>query len=213
MSVTWAWRAAVTVERAKKQLLAAMAQRGFVPTTGKAKAHATIYPDGDGGVLVMSWTAGGAAIASTLSRALSASGLYAEIELADRNVSATTRAIAANGAVGSETNRSDEASDLCEEWFEGKKYRSEAADDLAAMFVDVGDGCPKEGVELAFDRTPGSGRVQSLVDAVTAGATWEKTTMSGKAAIRLKDSSGTRISVLDVAELAAFEREVALVKK
>lgn len=211
MSLTWAWRAAVNVERAKKELLAAMAQRGFVTAKGnRAKTHAYVYPDGRGGTFVISWGVGGPAIAATMSRALAVAGFYAEVDLADASVTATSRSITAEGHVGDDVDRTKEAGELCEQWFVGKKYKSEAAYDLAAIFVEM-DECPPAGkIELAFDRMPGMGRVQSLIDAVVGGASWQRIEMSGKPAVRLVDVSGsTRISVLDDGEMATFERDVA----
>ncbi len=211
--LTWVWRAATATKQTSKHLIASLSDRGFEPVTGKTRAkvalHITLYPDGAGGTLVTANGAGGLAIAQALSRAMKLDALYAEVDLKERDVTATLRAISSQGALGPAQDRNDAASELCSEWFEGKKYRPERAVDLAAMFVDLGDGCPAEGNILMFDRVPGRARVQGLIDAVRAGATWEKTTIGDRAAIRIKDAGGTRISALDEAELAEFERGIA----
>lgn len=208
--LTWAWRAAVSTDDAKKHVLGVLKERGFGPAKNKGSVHVSIYADGDGGALVLGWSAGGFATAEALSRALEVAGKFAEVELNDKTVTAMSRTIASDGTAGSVEQHDDEASELCEQWFEGKKYRNEAADDLVAIFVGCDDGCPKGGTDLAFDRVGGNARVQSLVDAVRAGATWEKTTMSGRKAVRIKDASGLiRTTVLDDAELALFEKDIS----
>jgi hypothetical protein len=210
-SVTWAWRASVTPALVKDRIATILAGRGFAPAKPKSKLaiHVSVYADGRG-ALVLGWSAGGFSIAQDLSRALDAEATFAEVELLDRRVAASSRPIASDGSGGATTNHDNEATDLAEEWHEGKKYRSEAADDLAAIFAGVEDGCPKTAeADFAFDRVTGNARVQHLVDVVRAGARWEKTSISGRVAIRITDSSGTRMSVLDDAELAEFEREVS----
>lgn len=208
---TWAWHGAIEVEQATVHLTAVLRDRGFaVAATGRGRLRLAVYSDGNNGTLVLSSAAGGLGIAQALSRATKLAASYAEIELTDRTVSAASRAITDVGTSDGKRDRNEEASELCTEWFEGKKFRPEAALDLAAVFVDLEDGCPKRGrIDLVFDRVGGGGRVQSLVDAVRAGATWEKTTIGGRPAVRIKDAAGTRISVVDDEELAAFERDIA----
>lgn len=211
MPLTWAWRGAIAVKDATTQLTAVLRERGYGPSAGKKpNLKLTLYPDGKGGTLLLSWGAHGLGLAQAMSRATQLEGHYAEVALTDKEVKALARVIAEDGTSKREDDLGARATKLCDEWYEGKKYRPEAADDLAAMFVEIDDGCPDDetGVDLAFDRTPGSARVQSLVDAVRAGAQWEKTEIGGRLAIRLKDASGTRISVLDETELATFEREI-----
>jgi hypothetical protein len=212
MALTWAWRGAIAVTEAATQLTAVLKERGYGPSVGKkSNLKVSLYPDGKGGTLLMSWGANGLGLAQAMSRATELEGLYCEVALTEKDVKAVARVIASDGTSKREDDHGAAAAKLCDEWYEGKKYRPEAADDLAAIFVELEDGCPDDdtSVDLAFDRTPGSARVQSLVDAVRAGAQWEKTEMGGRLAIRIKDGSGTRISVLDDAELATFEREIA----
>lgn len=209
---TWAWHGAIDVQQTSAHLTAVLRDRGFVvASTGRGRLRIAMYSDGNRGTLVLSSAAGGLGIAQALSRAAKLAATYAEIELTDRTVKAASRAITDVGTSDVVRDHDEEASELCSQWFEGKKFRPEAALDLAAVFVDLEDGCPKKGrVDLVFDRSSGGGaRVQSLVDAVRAGATWEKTTIGGRPAVRIKDASGTRISVVDEDELAAFERDIA----
>jgi hypothetical protein len=212
MALTWAWRGAIAVKDAATQLTAVLRERGYGPSVGKkSNLKVSLYPDGKGGTLLVSWGANGLGLAQAMSRATQLEGLYAEVALTDKEVKALARVIADDGTSKREDDHGAAAGKLCDEWYQGKKYRPEGADDLVAIFVDLPDGCPDDetATDLAFDRTPGSARVQSLVDAVRAGAQWEKTEIGGRLAIRIKDNAGTRISVLDETELATFEREIA----
>lgn len=83
-------------------------------------------------------------------------------------------------------------------------YRTEALDDLVAICLRFDDGVPPGAVELAFG-SAGSARVSALLDAVRAGAQWERTVVGGRRAIKVQDQNGTRISVLDDAEMEQFE--------
>jgi hypothetical protein len=207
---TWAWRAVVSPDDVKARVLSVLADRGFAPAKAKGSVHVSIYSDGDKGTLVLGWSPGGFAIAEALCRAFNVAATYSEVELADKKIAATSRKFGKDGNAGAVKDHADEAEELCETWFEGKKYRPECADDLVAIFVGVDDGCPKTGTDLAFDRVGGNARVQALVDAVRAGATWEKTTIGGRKAVRIKDAAGAiRTSVLDDAEFALFERDIA----
>jgi hypothetical protein len=206
--ISWAWRAEVDPTDVEREIARSFAARGFVPATARAATvFVVVHDDGEGGALVLSAASGGLAIAGALSRTLGVAARYAEIDMRDREVFAGAREIAADGTPGTEHDESADATELCEVWFEGKKYRVEASDDLGAYFVGL-DTCPEDaGSTLSFALATGeSARVRALLDAVAAGAKWERTAVGGRTAIKVKDAAGTRIAVLDATELEAFER-------
>ena len=206
----WGWSGAVAQSDVTASIVALAKRRGFeVRETAKSAAVITqISASSDGRVLVVGSGIAGDAIARELSRAFSVDGRYAEVDLDDAAVSASARDVGADGSLGPEQDLDELVTETCEEWFEGKKYRSEATSDLVAMCLGFDDGPPSGGVELAFHRG-GSARVVTLLDAVRGGARWEKTSMAGRTAVKVRGVEGTRISVLDDAELTQFEEGLA----
>jgi hypothetical protein len=206
----WGWRGAASAEEATLRVIEILGKKGYVSShsggrRSGAPAFVRVVSDGDGGTLISSWGAiAGDEIAAALSRSFSIGGRYVEVELQDREVTAIARDVSTDGTLGPSEDLDEEASETCEEWFEGKKYRSEAADDLVAIFLGLDDGMPTGGQEHAFVSS-GRARVHALLEAVREGATWEKTTIEGRDALRVKDAAGTRISVLSADEIAQFE--------
>jgi hypothetical protein len=208
----WAWRGQIGPSALRAKLTEILGGRGYLPASLRQETTVvSIHPDSAGGVLVVARLAGGLGIAGELSRALAVPARYAEVDLGDAEVSATSYAIAADGCADAGADRDVEATELCEEWFEGRKYRSEGADELLAVLVDLDNGLPSIRDDLFFFKPKpalGSARTQALVDAVRLGARWEKTTVLGRPAVRVTGAEGTRISFLDADELALVEREL-----
>jgi len=189
-----------------------MKRRGFEISESARNASVTVQVTA--GLVVGSGIAGDE-IARELSRAFSVEGRYAEVELDDSSVAASMREVAPDGTLGPQEDLDELVTETCEEWFEGKKYRAEALDDLVALCLGMDDGPPSGGIALAFHRArvPQSGasvRVDALLEAVKNGARWEKTTVNGRHAVKVTDASGTRTSVLDDSELRAFEAAVVV---
>jgi hypothetical protein len=187
-----------------------MKRRGF--EVSESAKHASVVVQVTAGLVVGSGIAGDE-IARELSKVFSVDGRYAEVELDDRSVAASARDVGSDGSLGPQEDLDELVTETCEEWFEGKKYRSEALDDLVALCLGMDDGPPSGGVALAFNRSrvPQSGatvRVDALLEAVRGGARWEKIEVNGRPAIKVRDPSGSRTSVLDDSELRAFERGV-----
>lgn len=211
MGHQWGWTGSANRGDVAAQVVALMKRRGFEISESAKSASVTIQVAA--GVVVGSGIAGDE-IARDLSRTFSVEGRFAEVELDDASVAATAREVAPDGSFGPQEDLDELVTETCEEWFEGKKYRSEALDDLVALCLGMDDGPPSGGIALAFHRAriPQSGasvRVDALIDAVKAGARWEKIEVNGRPAIKVRDPSGSRTSLLDDQELAAFEAGVA----
>ena len=209
----WGWRGSASTEEATLRVIELLGKRGYHSSShdeprgrrSGAPAFVRIVSDGDGGALVSSWGAiRGEEIACALSRAFACTGRYVEVDLQDREVTAAAREVSNDGSLGPVEDLDEAAGEQCEEWFEGKKYRSEAADDLVAIFLGLEEGMPTGGQEHAFVSSSHA-RVHALLEAVRAGAKWEKTLVEGREALRVKDGAGTRISVLTADEIAQFE--------
>lgn len=130
------------------------------------------------------------------------------MELEDTSVSASAHDIAADGTLGPEEDLDELTSEACEEWFEGKKYLSEAHDDLLGLCLDLAADFPREGTDLLFTRAR-SARVSALLAAIAGGARWEKTSVGGRAAVRVVERDGSRISVLTDEEMKVFDGGVS----
>lgn len=211
MGHQWGWAGSANRGDVAAQIVALMKRRGFEVSESARNASVTIQVAA--GVVVGSGIAGDE-IARDLSRAFSVEGRYAEVELDDSSVAASAREVSSEGTLGPEEDLDELVTESCEEWFEGKKYRTEALDDLVALCLGMDDGPPSGGIALAFHRAriPQSGasvRVDALIDAVKTGAQWEKIEVHGRPAIKVRDPKGTRTSILDEKELAAFEAGVA----
>lgn len=204
----WGWAAKVALEDVTKAVATIATRRKFVAVSGRREGSVFLKIASQGNrVLVFGHGLPGAHFSAELAKTLKIAGRYAEVELQDKVIVARVREIAADGTVGPEDDRADEASNLCEQWFEGKKYRPEARDDLIATFLGF-DDTPKADTQ-AYDRS-GSARVAQLVDAIRRGAKWETTTIAGRSAIKVTEAGGaTRMSVLDDAELEQFREELA----
>lgn len=211
MGHQWGWSGSANRGDVAAQIVALMKRRGFEVSESAKNASVTIQVAA--GVVVGSGIAGDE-IARDLSRTFSVEGRYAEVELDDSSVAASAREVTPDGTLGPQEDLDELVTETCEEWFEGKKYRSEALDDLVALCLGMDDGPPSGGIALAFSRarTPQSGasvRVDALIEAVKSGARWEKIEINGRPAIKVRDPSGSRTSILGEKELAAFESGVA----
>jgi hypothetical protein len=211
MGHQWGWSGSANRGDVAAQIVALMKRRGF--EVSESAKHASVTIQVAAGVVVGSGIAGDE-IARDLSRTFSVEGRYAEVELDDTAVAASAREVAPDGTLGPQEDLDELVTETCEEWFEGKKYRSEALDDLVALCLGMEDGPPSGGIALAFSRArvPQSGatvRVDALIEAVKSGARWEKIEVNGRPAIKVRDPSGSRTSILDEKELAAFEAGVA----
>lgn len=211
MGHQWGWAGSANRGDVAAQIVALMKRRGF--EVSESAKHASVTIQVAAGVVVGSGIAGDE-IARDLSRMFSVEGRYAEVELDDSSVAASAREVAPDGTLGPQEDLDELVTETCEEWFEGKKYRTEALDDLVALCLGMDDGPPSGGIALAFSgaRTPQSGasiRVDALIEAVRSGARWEKIEVNGRPAIKVRDPSGSRTSLLDDKELAAFEAGVA----
>jgi hypothetical protein len=205
----WGWRAEESEENVRSKIVEILGKRGYAASTSASgvPAFVRVLSDGQGGVIVAaSGVSSGEMVAAELSRTFSVGGRYAEVDVQDRDVTATARDVSIEGALGFAEDLDDEASELCEDWFEGKKYPSDARDDLVAVLLGIDDGMPTGGTELHFAKR--RGRVESLVDAVEKGATWDKMEVQGRGAIRITEPAGLRISVLEADELTRFEAAV-----
>lgn len=207
----WGWTGSAARGDVAASVVALMKRRGFeVSETAK---NASVIVQVAAGVVVGSGIAGDE-IARELSRTFSVEGRFAEVELDDSSVAASARDVGSDGTLGPQEDLDELVTETCEEWFEGKKYRAEALDDLVALCLGMDDGPPSGGIALAFHRArvPASGasvRVDALLESVRSGARWEKTTVNGRHAIKVCDATGTRTSVLDDSELRAFEAGVS----
>jgi hypothetical protein len=202
----WGWAARAGLAEVTKGLTAIAKRRKLIPVADKKDGSVFLrIAEIEGCAIVIGNGVPGADFASELTKTLGCDARYAEVEVHDRRVMAHARDIAKDGVLGAEEKRDEEASELCEAWFEGKKYRTEAVADLVSIFLDF-DDTPK-GELLSFDRT-GSMRVAMLVDAVRRGAKWEKTTVGGRVAIKVTEAGASRMSVLDDDELAQFHDEL-----
>jgi hypothetical protein len=211
MGHQWGWAGSANRGDVAAQIVSLMKRRGF--EVSESAKHASVTIQVAAGVVVGSGIAGDE-IARDLSRTFSVEGRYAEVELEDAAVAASAREVAPDGTLGPQEDLDELVTETCEEWFEGKKYRSEALDDLVALCLGMEDGPPSGGIALAFSRArvPQSGasvRVDALIEAVKSGARWEKIEVNGRPAIKVRDPNGSRTSLLDEKELAAFEAGVA----
>jgi hypothetical protein len=211
MGHQWGWTGSANRGDVAAQIVALMKRRGFEVSESARSASVTIQVAA--GVVVGSGIAGDE-IARELSRTFSVEGRFAEVELDDASVAATAHEVSPEGTLGPQEDLDELVTETCEEWFEGKKYRSEALDDLVALCLGMDDGPPSGGISLAFNRArvPQSGasvRVDALIDAVKGGARWEKIEVNGRPAIKVRDPNGSRTSLLDDKELEAFEAGVA----
>ena len=202
----WGWAARTRLADVTKNLGAITKRRKLIPVTEKGEGTVFLrIAEVEGCAIVIGQGMPGTDFAAELSKALGCDARYAEVEIHDKRVTAHARDIEKDGALGAEEKRDEEASELCESWFEGKKYKPEAVPDLVAIFLDFDD--TPDGEKLAYDRT-GSMRVAMLVDAVRRGAKWEKTTVGGRIAIKVTEAGASRMSVLDDDEIAQFHDEI-----
>jgi hypothetical protein len=211
MGHQWGWTGSANRGDVAAQIVTLMKRRGFEISESAMNASVTIQVAA--GVVVGSGIAGDE-IARDLSRTFSVEGRYAEVEIDDSAVAATAREVGPDGTLGPQEDLDELVTETCEEWFEGKKYRAEALDDLVALCLGMDDGPPSGGIALAFHRArvPQSGasvRGDALIEAVKGGARWETIEVNGRPAIKVRDPGGSRTSLLDEKELAAFEAGVA----
>jgi hypothetical protein len=208
----WGWSGNGAGSDVAATIVSLAKRRGFVVSETAKRAsvvvRVTSANEGDGQVLVVGHGIAGDDVAGELSRAFAVEARYAEVVLEDTEARASLREVAADGSLGPEEDLDDLVTETCEDWFEGKKYRSEAIHDLVAICLGLDEGMPAGGIELAFQRAS-SARVVALLDAIKNGARWERTDVQGRAAIKVCDAKGTRISVLEPQELAELEAGLA----
>lgn len=202
----WGWSGSGAKSDVAASVVALAKRRGLDRSESARGASVFVHvtSSGDGRVLVIGSGIAGDDVARELSRTFAADARYVEVELSDSEAAASARDVGADGVLGAEEDLDELVTETCEEWFEGKKYRSEAIDDLVALCLGFEDGVPTDGVELRF-RRGSSARVVALLDAVRGGARWEKIVIAGRDAIRVYDENGARTSFLDASELSQFQ--------
>src|SRR5687767_10667671 len=125
----WGWRGVADAAVVEERLIDVVTKRGFLLLGAHEQASATaevqIVADSGGFAVVRSHLAPGLEVASELSSALKVSACFAEVEVRDQEVDATACELDATGTAGAGEDHDEEAGELCEEWFEGGKYRSE----------------------------------------------------------------------------------------
>ena len=136
----WGYRVGVPVADTRPALDTAMGECGFVAASpAKAAFHTYVSDDGEGGTLLIGHGIGGMEIASALSENLERHGTWVEVDLFDDEVNASRCAVRESGELGPLEDLDEEATEYCEEWFEGGKYLTEALHGLIAVFLDLDD--------------------------------------------------------------------------
>jgi hypothetical protein len=209
MHEMWGWRAAARSGDVTRAVAAIAEKSGLEKCSDVEKGTVFLRVINEkGGAIVLGSGMVGDELARELCRSLKVKARFAKVQLSDAQVSATAVPIAADGKPGANENLDELARETCEEWHEGKKYKSESLEPLVGICLDVEGDLPDGGTELVYARS-GSVRVNTLVDAVRGGAKWEPTQVGGRPAVRVVDGKGTRISVLSPDEMKAFEASVA----
>ncbi|HWB80848.1 MAG TPA: hypothetical protein VG755_38060 [Nannocystaceae bacterium] len=208
--IAWGWRGVANLDEVRRVLLAIAQRRGLEPAQDAARGsivlHIACESDSDG-VVVTGRSIAGPELAAELSRTLASAGRYAEVDLEDTSVAASAYDIAADGTRSADEDLDELVQELCNEWFEDRKYLAEAHYDLVGACLGLDRDLP-DGHELVLRRVGGK-RVGALLDAIRAGAQWERTSVGGRAAVRVVEATGSRISVLTEDELAEFLAGVA----
>lgn len=201
----WGWCARARKEDVERELLAIAARRGLERIERATDGAVTlrILRAGLGSVVLGSEIAG-ASFARELSVSLAVSGRYAEVDLEDTRASASAHDIDKDGKLGAEEDLDELVTETCE----GKEYLPAAQDHLVGICLGVAADPGSESTQLVFART-GSARVRVLLDAVAAGARWDKTAIGGRPAVRIVTQGASRISVLADDEMRAFDEGVA----
>jgi hypothetical protein len=191
-----------------KALAAAMRteleKRGF--QVGKMAATdgttARVFSSSGGSIVMVEYGRPDPSLARAIVAVVGGTARFLEVTLEDTKVSATLTHLPEGGT----EDLDDTAFEILHDWNEGerRKFRSEAFAPLSECLLGldgVTDGKP---VAVITFRSTASSRVAMLLLAVANGATWERISMSGQSAIRVKGATGTQISVLKPDEEAEF---------
>jgi hypothetical protein len=135
----WGYRTRAGDADARAALVTAMTELGYELAVDDAVHHTSVGADGEGGALVLSPLLGGLEIASEVSIALDQSGAWVEVDLFDSHVHAEGREVRADGEPGPSADLDKAATEICEGWFEGGKYRTEVAAGLVAVLLELPD--------------------------------------------------------------------------
>lgn len=205
MHEMWGWRAAARSGDVTRALTAIAEKSGLerCGDIGKGTVFLRVIHEKSGAIVVGRGMAGHE-IARELCRSLKVTARFANVQLSDSEAWATSLAIGAEGMPGTAQELDELVRETCEEWHEGKKYRSESLEPLVGICLEVEGELPDGGTELVYARS-GSVRLNALIDAARAGAKWETTQVGGRPAVRVVDAKGSRISVLSPDEMKAFE--------
>ena len=205
--IVWGWRGG-PVTAVRDAFGSALRDRGFVEATEPAGAALVVRVgvDGDGdGAVVQSTGTGGLTIARAIARRVGRDGTFCELDLGGGPPRAQAMSIGPGGEPGGARDLDAEAREIVSAYGDDKPLGLDAAHAVMSTLLGAS---PREVARLAFRRGRTS-RTQALVEAVRAGASWERTELGGRVAIRVRGVDATRISFLEPEELADLERELS----
>ncbi len=205
--IVWGWRGGAA-SAVREAFVSALRDRGFVEVTER-DAPALVGRVGvdDAGAVVHSTGTGGLTIARSIARRVGHPGTFCELDLSAGKPRAQTMTIAASGEPSDARDRDAEASELVAALADDKPLALDATIPVLAALLGAATS-PQEVARIALRRGRTS-RTQALVEAVRAGASWERTELGGRVAIRVRGVDATRISFLEPEELADLERELS----
>lgn len=129
---------------------------------------------------------------------------YLEMNYQDASVSAMLTEL----PDGPSENLDELALEILDDWNEGedRKLISEGYELLVLTLLEFPDPRPAKTLRFASTASP---RVAQLVRSIESGATWERTELSGRPAIRVHGTDGARIAVLTPDEEAELMARLA----
>ncbi|MBI5546607.1 MAG: hypothetical protein HY901_22215 [Deltaproteobacteria bacterium] len=133
----WGWSSRGEVKAVAEALEPVLARGGLAPAED-GNVTSLLVSDGEGGTLLVCVSYGrGREVARELCVRTKSAARYAEVDLSNREVSASGWALGPRGTFDSDEDLDDAAGELCEEWFEGGRYRSEAIGPLVAALLKL----------------------------------------------------------------------------
>jgi hypothetical protein len=201
----WALATTATLEELEAALRATLAANGFEIVSGKTRPAqwVALFAHRDE-ALACVYDVPSLTLARKLHAQLGRPARYLEMNYQDASVSATLTEL----PDGPSEDLDEYALEILNDWNEGedRKFISEGYEPLVLALLEFPDLEPARTLRFASTASP---RVAQLVRAIQDGATWERTEMSGRPAIRIRGADGARIAVLSPEEDAELMTRLA----
>src|SRR5215831_2189887 len=200
----WALWCETTVDHLVNALHTLLPRHGYQVVLRDPKHVLELFTHPGGTLILAAAALPNRGLADTIHARVGGNARYLELRLEDASVSGTRTELASGATEDIDT----EALELLHDWNEGetRKFRSEAYQPLVEALLAL-DSKDRPNRAIGYTTTV-SPRVDALLRAIRAGATWERTTLGDRPAIRVKGPQGAQISVLTDDEEAAFRRGV-----